>query len=68
LRGFGRRASRPPSDSCRSVGVRRHVSAGRDTYRYDPMDPVPTLNLFFDKSIVTDQKPVADVSLPMVAN
>jgi uncharacterized protein len=34
--------------------------AGADTYRYDPVDPVPTLSRFFDASIVTDQKPVAD--------
>jgi putative CocE/NonD family hydrolase len=34
--------------------------AGSDTYRYDPVDPVPTLSRFFDKSVVTEQKPVAD--------
>ena len=34
--------------------------AGSDSYRYDPVDPVPTISRFFDKTIVTDQKPVAD--------
>jgi hypothetical protein len=37
-------------------------AAGSDAYRYDPADPVPTVSRFFDKTVIADQKPVADRS------
>ena len=53
-----RGANSSRGDGSLETGLPRRT--GSDEYRYDPADPVPSINRFFQPNVIADQKLVAD--------